>query len=89
MYERRSYGPLVVAGVVLLLLGLPLAAWLDMRGLSENILRRQADEISRIIDDMRGFSDHRADQERRSVGVALPLRQGSSTSPRMASEWAT
>lgn len=53
--EPRSYGWLVVAGVLALLVGLPIAAWLDMRELSERILRRQADEISRIIDDMRGF----------------------------------
>jgi class 3 adenylate cyclase len=41
--------------VFLLLLGLPFAAWLDMRDLSERILRRQAEEIGRIIDDMRAF----------------------------------
>lgn len=52
---QRSYGWLVVLGVAALLLGLPLAAWLDMRELSERILRRQADEVSRVIDDMRGF----------------------------------
>jgi adenylate cyclase len=53
--EQRSYGWLVVLGVLVLLLGLPVAAWLDMRELSERILRRQADEVSRVIDDMRGF----------------------------------
>ena len=53
--NQRSYGWLVILGVALLLLGLPVAAWLDMRELSERILRRQADEISRVIDDMRGF----------------------------------
>ena len=52
---ERSQGPLVVLLVILLLLGLPFAAWLDMRDLSEHILRRQADEIGRIIDDMRAF----------------------------------
>ena len=52
---QRSYGWLVVLGVAALLLGLPVAAWLDMRELSERILRRQADEVSRVIDDMRGF----------------------------------
>lgn len=51
----HGYGPLVVALVVLLLLGLPFAAWLDMRALSERILGRQATEIGRVIDDMRGF----------------------------------
>ena len=53
--EQQSYGWLVVLGVLVLLLGLPVAAWLDMRALSERILRRQADEVSRVIDDMRGF----------------------------------
>jgi adenylate cyclase len=52
---QRSQGPLVVLLVILLLLGLPFAAWLDMRDLSERILRRQAEEIGRIIDDMRAF----------------------------------
>lgn len=48
-------GPLLVAAVGLGLLGLPLAAWLDLRDLSERMLRLQAGETSRIIDDMRGF----------------------------------
>jgi class 3 adenylate cyclase len=54
--ERAAgYGPLVVGLVILLLAGLPAAAWLDMRNLSESIMRRQADEVSRIINDMRNF----------------------------------
>ncbi len=53
--SARAYGPLVIALVALLLLGLPFAAWLDMRALSERILNRQASEIGRVIDDMRGF----------------------------------
>jgi len=48
-------GPLLLLAVTLGLLGLPLAVWLDLRLLSENMLRTQAGEISRIIDDMRGF----------------------------------
>jgi class 3 adenylate cyclase len=55
MRDRHSYGPLVVLLVILLLAGLPFAAWLDMRNLSERILSRQATEIGRVIDDMRGF----------------------------------
>ena len=39
----------------MLLAGLPLAVWLDMRSLSDNILARQSDEISRVINDMRNF----------------------------------
>lgn len=53
--STHSYGPLVAVLVALLLLGLPFAAWLDMRALSERILDRQASEIGRVIDDMRGF----------------------------------
>ncbi len=46
----------VVAILVLIgLVGMPVAALLDMRALSENLLRRQGGEISRIIDDMRTF----------------------------------
>lgn len=52
---EHRYGPLVIMLVLLLLLGLPLAAWLDMRALSERLLSRQANEIGRVIDDMRGF----------------------------------
>jgi class 3 adenylate cyclase len=51
----RRAGPLVTVLVLALLAGLPLAAWLDLRDLSERILRRQADEIGRVIDDMRNF----------------------------------
>ena len=52
---QQSQGPLVVLLVILLLLGLPFAVWLDLRDLSERMLRRQAGEIGRIIDDMRAF----------------------------------
>ena len=48
-------GPLLVLAVLLGLLSLPLAVWLDLRSLSERLLRLQASETSRIIDDMRGF----------------------------------
>ncbi len=53
--EQRTMGPLVVLAVVLGLIGLPIAVWLDLRDLSERMLRAQASEISRIIDEMRGF----------------------------------
>ncbi|HKY86556.1 MAG TPA: adenylate/guanylate cyclase domain-containing protein, partial [Pseudorhodoplanes sp.] len=46
---------LVTLLVIALLAGLPLAVWLDMRSLSDNILARQSDEISRVINDMRNF----------------------------------
>ena len=53
--EQRTFAPLLVSAVVLGLVGLPIAAWLDLRNLSERMLRSQAGEISRIIDEMRGF----------------------------------
>jgi adenylate cyclase len=53
--QQRTMGPLLLAAVILGLLGLPVAVWLDLRLLSENMLRTQAGEISRIIDDMRSF----------------------------------
>jgi adenylate cyclase len=48
-------GPLLIASLVVSLLGLPIAAWLDLRALSERMLQTQAGEISRIIDEVRGF----------------------------------
>jgi class 3 adenylate cyclase len=53
--RQRKVGPLLVGAVVLGLVGLPAAVWLDLRDLSERMLRAQASEISRIIDEMRGF----------------------------------
>ncbi len=53
--RESGSGPLVVCLVILLLAGLPFAVWLDLRNLSESILRRQADEVGRIINDMRNF----------------------------------
>ena len=53
--QQRAMGPLLVLAVLLGLIGLPLAVWLDLRGLSERLLRLQAGETSGIIDDMRAF----------------------------------
>ncbi len=41
--------------IVLLLVGLPLAMWADLRELSSNALTRQSEEFSRIINDVRNF----------------------------------
>ncbi|MGH6922963.1 MAG: adenylate/guanylate cyclase domain-containing protein [Propylenella sp.] len=53
--QQKTIGPALVLAVLLGLAGLPLAAWLDLRELSERLVRNQAGEIGRIIDDMRGF----------------------------------
>jgi adenylate cyclase len=52
---QRIMGPLLVGAILLGLAGLPLAVWLDLRGLSERMLRIQAVETGRIIDQMRSF----------------------------------
>ena len=52
--DERRKGPIVIAGVALVLIGLPIFSWLDLRDLSERMLRVQAGEIGRIIDQMRG-----------------------------------
>lgn len=46
---------LVVVGFLFGIIGLPVAAWLDLRALSETTLTTQAAEMSRVIDAMRGF----------------------------------
>ena len=53
--KPKAHQGLVVLVVLLLLLGLPLAVWLDLRSLSSDILRQQAFHTGQIIDDMRAF----------------------------------
>ncbi len=51
---RRRSG--AAAGLVLLLLaGLPIAVWLDLRALSNNHLRHQANELNTVIEAVRGY----------------------------------
>ncbi|KMO27404.1 adenylate/guanylate cyclase domain-containing protein [Methylobacterium aquaticum] len=47
--------PFLFVAVCLGLVGLPVAVWLDLRGLSEQILRLQATETGRLINDMMTF----------------------------------
>src|SRR5690349_20059848 len=55
----RSPGSLpkwaIVIGVLLLLAGLPLAAWLDLRTHAENSLRLQASDLNSVITSVRGY----------------------------------
>jgi hypothetical protein len=53
--QHRVVAALHVCAVLVGLIGLPVAVWLDLRQASENVLRTQASEISRVIDDMRAF----------------------------------
>jgi len=46
---------LLVALVLIMLIGLPLAVWLDISNLSRNILGRQAQDLSSVITSIRGY----------------------------------
>src|SRR5215216_4839891 len=45
----------IAAGVLLLLAGLPLAAWLDLRNLAERSLRLQASDLNSVITSVRSY----------------------------------
>ena len=51
--RQRYLAPLLVVFVVLGLAGLPLAAWLDLRDLTSKLLRQQAADFGRVVDDVR------------------------------------
>ncbi|MDP4025143.1 adenylate/guanylate cyclase domain-containing protein [Methylobacterium sp. NEAU 140] len=53
--NQRLMGPLLCVSILLGLAGLPLAAWLDLRNLSERMLEAQARETGRVIDQMRSL----------------------------------
>jgi len=50
-----SRGVLVLLTVILLLVGLPVAVWLDLADLSEAALRRQASDMNSVITSIRNF----------------------------------
>ncbi len=53
--HQRIMTPLAIVIVILLLAGLPLAVLLDLRNLSEQALRRQVDDVGRVLNDVRNF----------------------------------
>lgn len=52
---QQVIGPFTGLAILFGLVGLPIAAWLDLRSLSEQVLTRQARETGRVIDNMRAF----------------------------------
>ena len=50
--HARAFVP---AAVLLLVVGLPVAVWLDIRDLTEAALRRQASDLNSVISSMRSF----------------------------------
>ena len=53
--RSHARGVLLSVLVVVLLLGLPLAVWLDLRNLTESALRRQASDLNSVITSMRNY----------------------------------
>jgi adenylate cyclase len=51
----RRRKPVFIALVLLLMAGLPVAVWLDLRNLSESLLRRQATDLNAIIGGFRAY----------------------------------
>jgi class 3 adenylate cyclase len=79
--QQRAMGTLLVVTVLLGVLGLPVAVWLDLQILSERVLRMQASEASRIIDTMRNF--YGSDVFGRVLQSPEPVRILQSTEPVM------
>jgi adenylate cyclase len=52
---EKSRGALLSALVAALLLSLPVAVWLDLRAVTDNVLRRQASDLSSVISSIRGY----------------------------------
>src|SRR5262245_17911016 len=53
--ESRIGGWLLIGLVILMLAGLPLAVWLDISSLSQNLLHRQAEDLSSLITSIRSY----------------------------------
>ncbi|MBE7523249.1 MAG: adenylate/guanylate cyclase domain-containing protein [Burkholderiales bacterium] len=53
--DTRTRAILMSLLVVVLLAGLPLAVWLDLRNLTEAALRRQANDLNSVVTSMRNF----------------------------------
>src|SRR5579863_8908563 len=53
--KRENHGLALIAIVIVLLLGLPVAVWLDIRSLTETALRRQASDLNSVITSVRGY----------------------------------
>ena len=53
--QERLLTPLAILLVVVLLAGLPVATWLDLRALSEQSLRQQVTDIGRVVNAVRNF----------------------------------
>src|SRR5512147_3141716 len=53
--ESRIGGRLLIVLVAVMLAGLPVAVWLDISSLSQNLLQRQAQDMSSLITSIRSY----------------------------------
>jgi hypothetical protein len=53
--QPRSRVVLLTCLILVLLAGLPIAVWLDVRNISEHALRRQTEDLTKIITSIRGY----------------------------------
>jgi class 3 adenylate cyclase len=53
--RSRSYSAVLALLVVVLLVGLPIAVWLDLTALAETNLRRQSSDLNSLISSVRGY----------------------------------
>ncbi len=53
--SARSRGLLLIFCVAVMLAGLPVAVWLDLRDISENALRLQANDLNSVISSVRAY----------------------------------
>jgi hypothetical protein len=53
--HTRARSVALIILVLILLLGLPLAVWLDLRNITDTALRRQASDLNSVIMSVRGF----------------------------------
>jgi class 3 adenylate cyclase len=66
---------IVIALVVMLLVGLPIAAWIDLRALSERVLHQQVSDMSRIVDEMRDLYAREVVGRVMDSNAAIPTHQ--------------
>lgn len=72
---QRSSSLLVFGLVVLLLVGLPIAAWFDLRALSERVLHQQVKEMNHLIDEMRNLYAREVVGRIMDSHVAIPTHE--------------
>jgi adenylate cyclase len=68
--KRTTFG--FLAGTVALLIGLPIAVWLDLRGVADRMLRDEAYEIGRIISVINDYYGREIVAKLHPEGVASP-----------------